>query len=174
VEAQMEVVLRVLKENHPISIKTAKDEKDRLNLWKARKSAYATLARASNSFVLDDVTVPISKIPELLVGIQEISQRYGVVVATFGHAGDGNLHPQILYDEYNAEQVEKVEKVEEEIFRLAISLKGTLSGEHGIGLSKANYMTLEHDPIEMTLMKKIKKTLDPNNIMNPGKRALDD
>ncbi len=173
VEAQMEVVLRILKQNNPSTINTAKDEKDRLNLWRARKSAYATLARASNSFVLDDVTVPIARIPDLLVGIQEISQRYGIVVASFGHAGDGNLHPQILYDEYNAAQVEKVEKVEEEIFRLAISFKGTLSGEHGIGLSKANYMTLEHDPVEMALMKKIKRTIDPNNIMNPGKRALD-
>ncbi|NWG01801.1 MAG: FAD-binding protein [Syntrophaceae bacterium] len=173
VEAQMEVVLRVFKENNPITIKTAKDEKDRLNLWKARKSSYATLARASNSFVLDDVTVPISKIPNLLVGIQEIAQRHGLVVATYGHAGDGNLHPQILYDEYHPEQVEKMEKVEEDLFKLAISLNGTLTGEHGIGLSKANYMTLEHDPVEMALMKQIKRTLDPNNIMNPGKRALD-
>jgi glycolate oxidase len=173
VEAQMEVVLRILKQNNPSLIKTAKDEKDRLNLWKARKSAYATLARTSNSFVLDDVTVPIAKIPELLVGIQEIAQKYGLLVATYGHAGDGNLHPQILYDEYNPEQVEKMEKVEEELFHLAISLNGTLSGEHGIGLSKANYMTLEHDPVEMALMKKIKRTFDPNNIMNPGKRALD-
>jgi glycolate oxidase len=173
VEAQMEVVLRILKQNHPIQVKTAKDEKDRLNLWKARKSSYATLARASNSFVLDDVTVPISRIPELLVGIQEISKRHGIVVATYGHAGDGNLHPQILYNEYDPEQVERTEKVEEEIFKLAISLNGTLTGEHGIGLSKANYMALEHDPIEMGLMRKIKKTLDPNNIMNPGKRALD-
>jgi len=174
VEAQMEMILNILKQNNPISIKTAKDEKDRLNLWKARKSAYGTLARISNSFVLDDVTVPISRIPELLVGIQEISQRHGMTVATFGHAGDGNLHPQILYDEYDPEQVKKVEEVEEEIFRLAISLNGTLSGEHGIGLSKANYMTLEHDPVEMALMRQIKRTLDPNNIMNPGKRALDD
>ena len=173
VEAQMEVVLRVLKENNPISTKTAKDEKDRLNLWKARKSSYATLARASNSFVLDDVTVPISKIPDLLVGIQKIAQKHGLVVATYGHAGDGNLHPQILYDEYDPEQVERMEKVEEELFKLAISLNGTLTGEHGIGLSKANYMTLEHDPVEMALMRQIKKTLDPNNIMNPGKRALD-
>ncbi len=173
VEAQMEVVLRILKKNNPTEIKTAKDEKDRLNLWKARKSAYATLARASTSFVLDDVTVPISRIPDLLVGIQEISQRHGVVVATFGHAGDGNLHPQILYNEYDPEQVERVEKAEVEIFRLAISLHGTLSGEHGIGLSKAKHMTLEHDPVEMALMRKIKRTLDPNNIMNPGKRALD-
>lgn len=174
VEAQMDVVLGILTNNHPIEIKTAKEEKDRLNLWKARKSAYATLARVSNSFVLDDVTVPISRIPELLVGIQEISQKHGIRVATFGHAGDGNLHPQILYDEYDPDQVERTHKVEEEIFRLAISLNGTLSGEHGIGISKANYMSLEHDPVEMDLMRRIKKTLDPNNIMNPGKRGLDD
>ncbi len=173
VEAQMEVVLRILNQNHPSLVKTAKDEKERLGLWKARKSAYATLARASNSFVLDDVTVPISRIPDLLVGIQEIAKKYGLVVATYGHAGDGNLHPQILYDEYDAEQMERMERVEEELFKLAISLNGTLSGEHGIGLSKANYMTLEHDSVEMALMRQIKKTLDPNNIMNPGKRALD-
>ena len=169
----MEVVLSILKKNHPIEIKTAKDEKERLNLWKARKSAYATLARVSSSFTLDDVTVPISRIPELLVGIQEISKIYNIVVATFGHAGDGNLHPQILYDEYDADQVARTKKVEEEIFRLAIRLNGTLSGEHGIGLSKAAYMDLEHDPVEMALMRRIKKTLDPSSIMNPGKRALD-
>jgi glycolate oxidase len=174
VEAQMEVVLRILHQNHPSLIKTAKDEKERLGLWKARKSAYATLARTSTSFVLDDVTVPISRIPELLVGIQDIAQRHGLQVATYGHAGDGNLHPQILYDEYNPATVEKMEKVEEAIFHLAISLKGTLTGEHGIGLSKANYMTLEHDSVEMALMRQIKRTLDPNNIMNPGKRALDE
>jgi glycolate oxidase len=173
VEAQMEVVLGVMRQNNPSLTQTAKDEKERLGLWKARKSAYATLARTSTSFVLDDVTVPISKIPDLLVGIQEISRKHGLIVATYGHAGDGNLHPQILYDEYNAEQAETVEKVEEEIFHLAISLNGTLTGEHGIGLSKAAYMTLEHDPVEMALMRQIKRTLDPNNIMNPGKRALD-
>jgi glycolate oxidase len=173
VEAQMEVVLGVMRQNNPSLTKTAKDENERLGLWKARKSAYATLARTSTSFVLDDVTVPISKIPDLLVGIQEISRKHGLIVATYGHAGDGNLHPQILYDEYNAEQAETVEKVEEEIFHLAISLNGTLTGEHGIGLSKAAYMTLEHDPVEMALMRQIKRTLDPNNIMNPGKRALD-
>jgi glycolate oxidase len=174
VEAQMEVILNVLRQNHPIYINTAKDEKERLNLWRARKSAYATLARISTSFVLDDVTVPISKIPDLLVGIQEIARRNGLTVATYGHAGDGNLHPQILYNQYDPDQAEKVETVEEELFRLAISFKGTLTGEHGIGLSKAGYMGLEHDAVEMALMRRIKKTLDPNNIMNPGKRALDE
>jgi glycolate oxidase len=173
VEEQMEVILRVLKENNPSLTKTAKDEGERLELWEARKSAYATLARISTSFVLDDVTVPISKIPELLVGIQEIAKRHGLVVATYGHAGDGNLHPQILYDEYNPEQVEKMERIEEALFRLAVSLKGTLTGEHGIGLSKADYMTLEHDAVEMALMQRIKRAVDPNNIMNPGKMSLE-
>ncbi|MFQ5904408.1 MAG: FAD-linked oxidase C-terminal domain-containing protein, partial [Candidatus Binatia bacterium] len=79
---------------------------------------------------------------------------------------------QILYDAYDAEQVEKMERVEGDLFRLAISLKGTLTGEHGIGLSKADYMPLEHDPVEMTLMQRIKKTLDPDDIMNPGKMSL--
>jgi glycolate oxidase len=173
VQAQMDVVLGILNQNHPSSIRTAKDEKERLGLWKARKSAYATLARTSRSFVLDDVTVPISKIPDLLVGIQAIGERHGLLVATYGHAGDGNLHPQILYNEYDPVTVEKMEKVEKEIFQLAISFKGTLTGEHGIGLSKAAYMHLEHDPVEMALMRQLKKTLDPNNIMNPGKRALE-
>jgi glycolate oxidase len=173
VEAQMEVVLRVLKGNKPSLIRTAKDERERLELWEARKSAYATLARISTSFVLDDVTVPISKIAELLVGIQEIARRHGLVVATYGHAGDGNLHPQILYDEYEPGQVERMERVEEGLFRLAVSLGGTLTGEHGIGLSKADYMMLEHDAVEMAAMQRIKKTLDPNNIMNPGKMSLE-
>jgi glycolate oxidase len=173
VEAQMEVVLGVLKRNNPSLIKTAKDEGERLELWNARKSAYATLARISTGFVLDDVTVPISRIPELLVGIQEIAKAHGLVVATYGHAGDGNLHPQILYDEYDREQVEKMERVEEGLFRLAVSLNGTLTGEHGIGLSKANYMTLEHGPVEMAVMQRVKRTLDPNNIMNPGKMSLE-
>lgn len=171
VEAQMMVILEILKKNNPLAIKTAKEEKERMELWEARKTAYATLSRISSG-VLDDVTVPISKITDLLTGIQEISQRHGLIIGTYGHAGDGNLHPQILYDSYNPEQVKKMEMVESDLFHLAISLNGTLTGEHGIGLSKAAFMGLEHDRVEIEVMKKIKKALDPNNIMNPGKMAL--
>jgi glycolate oxidase len=171
VEAQMTVILEILKKNNPLAIKTAKEEKERMELWEARKSAYATLSRISSG-VLDDVTVPISKITDLLTGIQEISHRHGLLIGTYGHAGDGNLHPQILYDSYNTEQVKKMEMVESDLFHLAVSLNGTLTGEHGIGLSKADYMGLEHDKVEIEIMKKIKKALDPNNIMNPGKMAL--
>jgi glycolate oxidase len=171
VEAQMMVILEILKKNNPLAIKTAKEEKERMDLWEARKTAYATLSRISTG-VLDDVTVPISKITDLLTGIQEISRRYGLLIGTYGHAGDGNLHPQILYDSYDPEQVKKMEMVESDLFHLAVSLNGTLTGEHGIGLSKADYMGLEHDKVEMEVMKKIKKALDPNNIMNPGKMSL--
>jgi len=171
VEAQMMVILEIFKKNNPLTIKTAKEEKERMELWEARKGAYATLSRISTG-VLDDVTVPISKFTDLLVGVQEISKKRGLVIGTYGHAGDGNLHPQILYDTYDPEQVKKMEVVESDLFHLAVSLNGTLTGEHGIGLSKADYMGLEHDRVEMEVMKKIKKALDPNNIMNPGKMAL--
>jgi len=171
VEAQMMVILEIFKKNNPLTIKTAKEEKERMELWEARKGAYATLSRISTG-VLDDVTVPISKFTDLLVGVQEISKKRGLVIGTYGHAGDGNLHPQILYDTYDPEQVKKMEIVESDLFHLAISLNGTLTGEHGIGLSKADYMGLEHDRVEMEVMKKIKKALDPNDIMNPGKMAL--
>jgi glycolate oxidase len=117
--------------------------------------------------------VPIGKVPALLKGIQAIAKKHDIQIATFGHAGDGNLHPQILYDGYDPEQVKKMEAASDELFKLAISLEGTLTGEHGIGLSKAAYMTLEHDAVSLDMMRTIKRAFDPNNILNPGKMALD-
>ncbi|NCP10210.1 glycolate oxidase subunit GlcD, partial [bacterium] len=110
----------------------------------------------------------------LLKGIEAISRKHDIQIATFGHAGDGNLHPQILYDGYNPEDVKKMEAASADLFALAISLHGTLTGEHGIGLSKAPFMTLEHDPAAMNVMRSLKRMFDPNNILNPGKMALDD
>jgi glycolate oxidase len=98
--------------------------------------------------------------------------KHKIQIATFGHAGDGNLHPQILYDGYDPEDVKRMEAATTDLFQLAIDLEGTLTGEHGIGLSKAPYMDLEHDPVAMDVMRTIKKTFDPNNILNPGKMAL--
>jgi glycolate oxidase len=115
----------------------------------------------------------MAKIADLLKGIEAISQELNIQIATFGHAGDGNLHPQILYDGYDPEQVKRMEAASARLFRLAIDLGGTLTGEHGIGLSKAPYMGLEHDPVAMDVMRGIKKTLDPNNILNPGKMGLE-
>ncbi|MBU0733098.1 MAG: FAD-binding protein [Proteobacteria bacterium] len=170
---QIEKVIRIFKDNNPKEVKRAKTDKEVVELWAARKSAYAVLARIKTHFVLEDVTVPMSNIAELFKGIQAISKQYAIQIATFGHAGDGNLHPQILYDGYDPEQVKRMEAAVADLFKLAVDLGGTLTGEHGIGLSKAPFMTLEHDPVAMDVMRKIKKMFDPNNILNPGKMGLE-
>jgi len=170
---QIKKVMAIFQNNHPTEVKLAQSPEEAAGLWEARKSAYAVLARIKSHFVLEDVTVPMQRIPELLQGIEAISRRNHIQIATFGHAGDGNLHPQILYDGYDADQVKRMEAASAELFRLAIDLGGTLTGEHGIGLSKAPYMSLEHDPVALETMRSIKKLFDPNNILNPGKMALD-
>ncbi|MBW1780173.1 MAG: FAD-binding protein [Deltaproteobacteria bacterium] len=170
---QLGKVIKIFRENKAREVRQAKTEKDVEELWAARKSAYAVLARIETNFVLEDVTVPMTKIAELLIGIQAISERHHIRIATFGHAGDGNLHPQILYDGYDPEQVKQMEAASADLFRLAVDLGGTLTGEHGIGLSKAPFMTLEHDPVAMDVMRGLKKMFDPNNILNPGKMGLE-
>jgi glycolate oxidase len=170
---QMQKVIDVFRRNNPKRVKQAASEKEAEDLWQARKSAYAVLARIKTHFVLEDVTVPMAKVADLLKGVETIAEKHSIQIATFGHAGDGNLHPQILYDGYDPEQVKRMEAASANLFQLAIDLGGTLTGEHGIGLSKAPYMTLEHDAVAMDMMRKIKKMLDPNNILNPGKMALE-
>lgn len=170
---QIQKVIDVFGQNNAKEIKQAKTEEEAVELWAARKSAYGVLARIRTHFVLEDVTVPMANIADLLKGIEAIAEERDLQIATFGHAGDGNLHPQILYDGYDADEVKRVEAATADLFRLAIDLEGTLTGEHGIGLSKAPFMTLEHDPVAMEVMQTIKKTFDPNNILNPGKMALE-
>jgi glycolate oxidase len=170
---QMRKVMDVFNENNPKEVKQAASEQEAEELWQARKSAYAVLARIKTHFVLEDVTVPMAKVADLLKGVEAIAEKHSIQIATFGHAGDGNLHPQILYDGYDPAQVERMEAASADLFQLAIDLGGTLTGEHGIGLSKAPYMTLEHDAVAMDVMRSIKKMLDPNNILNPGKMALE-
>ena len=170
---QMQKVMDVFNENNPKEVKQAASEQEAEDLWQARKSAYAVLARIKTHFVLEDVTVPMGKVADLLKGVEAIAEKHSIQIATYGHAGDGNLHPQILYDGYDPEQVERMEAASADLFHLAIDLGGTLTGEHGIGLSKAPYMSLEHDAVAMDVMRSIKKMLDPNNILNPGKMALE-
>jgi glycolate oxidase len=170
---QLAKVIEVFESNNPQVIQKAKDPAEAAELWKARKSAYAVLARIQTHFVLEDVTVPMGNVAPLLKGIEEIAERNQLQIATFGHAGDGNLHPQILYDGYNQDEVERMEKAVAELFQLSVDLNGTLTGEHGIGLAKAPFMTLEHDEVEMASMRAVKRAFDPDNILNPGKMALE-
>ncbi len=171
---QMQKIIDVFRKNNAGQIKLAQSPEEAADLWAARKSAYAVLARLKPSLIIEDVTVPMSKIAELLKGIKAISEKHNIMIASYGHAGDGNLHPQILYDGYNPEEVEREKAASAEIFKLAIDLGGTLSGEHGIGMQKAPFMSLEHDQVALDVMRSFKKILDPKNILNPGKMALED
>jgi glycolate oxidase len=137
---------------------------DREALWKARKAALPSLARYAPNLVLEDVTVPISRLPDILERIGEISRRRGIPIATFGHAGDGNLHPTFLVEGRD----QNLRRAMEELFKATIDLGGTLSGEHGVGLEKRDFMVLEHHG-SLELMRKLKAELDPKNILNPGK-----
>ncbi len=170
---QMQKIIEVFKKNNADQVKLAQTPAEAADLWAARKSAYAVLARLKPSLIIEDVTVPMSKIADLLKGIKEISQKHNIMIASYGHAGDGNLHPQILFDGYDPAEVEREKAASAEIFKLAIDLGGTLSGEHGIGLQKAPFMSLEHDEVALDVMRAFKKVLDPNNILNPGKMALE-
>jgi glycolate oxidase len=170
---QMQKIIEVFKKNNADQIKLAQTQEEAAELWAARKSAYAVLARLKPNLIIEDVTVPMSKIADLLKGIKEISNKHNIMIATYGHAGDGNLHPQFMFNGNDPDQVKRQEAADADIFKLAIDLGGTLTGEHGIGLQKAPYMTLEHDAAAMDVMRSIKKMLDPNNILNPGKMALE-
>jgi glycolate oxidase len=173
-DAQMEKVIDIFKANRATDVQRAKTPEERANLWTARKSTYPVSARLNNSLNVEDVTVPMSKLAELFREFTKIIEKYDLKVAMCAHAGDGNFHPLISYDRRNPKEVEQVKKANNELFKLALSLGGTISGEHGIGMVKADHMTLEHDPASMDIMRTIKRALDPHNLLNPGKMALDE
>ena len=170
---QMEKVIEVLKKHRAVEIRVARSPQEAEALWRVRRSIGSAAARLRPSNVSEDVTVPISRITDLLAGIAAIVGRHDLPFVVFGHAGDGNLHPRIMYDPADPDQTRRVQHAVGEIFRLTCDLGGTLTGEHGIGLAKAPYMGYEHDPVEMEMMRAIKRLFDPHNILNRGKMALD-
>ncbi|MFO7929621.1 MAG: FAD-linked oxidase C-terminal domain-containing protein, partial [Candidatus Humimicrobiaceae bacterium] len=147
--------------------------RQRDSLWAARRAALSSLARVKPSTILEDATIPRSKIVELVEAVNRVAEKYGLRIGTFDHAGDGNLHPTILTDLRIEKEAEKVEKAVEEIFEETVKLGGTLSGEHGIGITKAKYLKMEVQPEAFELMKRVKKAFDPNNILNPGKMSFE-
>lgn len=153
--------------------KIAKDEQEAADIWFARRNCSQSIAMYGTLKLNEDITVPRSKLPALLEGIDEISKKYGFKIPCFGHTGDGNVHTNVMVpDKNDEEQVKKGYEAVEEVFKLTVELGGTLSGEHGIGLSKAPFMKLAFSDAEMNLMRNIKKAFDPNNILNPFKMGL--
>ncbi|OGP69964.1 MAG: glycolate oxidase subunit GlcD [Deltaproteobacteria bacterium RBG_13_58_19] len=147
----------------------ARQTEEAERLWQARRSVSPATARLRPQKISEDVAVPLSAIPKLVAGVQEISQRHGLPILCFGHAGDGNIHINVMYDREVTLERQAAPRAVEDIFLLVRTLKGTLSGEHGVGLTKAPYLKMELSEEAIALQKRIKQAFDPNNIMNPGK-----
>ena len=166
---EIEAVETICRDCGARQVKVARDESERSKLWQARRSVSPALARKAPNKLGEDITVPRSAIPEAIRRIKAISMKYGLPIVIFGHAGDGNLHPNILFDKRDPEQWAKVEQMVSEEFAVALELGGTLSGEHGVGALKRPYMEQALGSVSLDVQKHIKKALDPAKILNPGK-----
>lgn len=169
VEEDAQKVEKVLKANKASEIHIPKDAAEKTKLWEARRQALPVLARARPTTVLEDATVPRSQIPAMIKAVNDIAAKYKVEVGTFGHAGDGNLHPTFLCDKRDAEEFKRVEEAVDEMFDVAINLKGTLSGEHGIGTAKAKWMEKETSKGTIEYSRRLRDALDPKHLLNPTK-----
>ncbi len=162
-------VEKVLHECKASQIHVAKDAEEKFKLWEARRMALPVLARCKPTCVLEDATVPRSKIPAMMKALDDIAAKYRLEMGTFGHAGDGNLHPTILCDKRDTEEFHRVEEAVDEIFDVALGLGGTLSGEHGIGTAKAKWLEKETSRGTILFSKRLRKALDPKGLLNPTK-----
>lgn len=169
---QMGVIAEVFAANHCRDFRIAKNESEAAGLWFARRNASQSINIYGSKKLNEDITVPRAALPALLANIAEISHKYALKVPCFGHAGDGNVHTNVMVNGKDLAELEKGHAAIEEIFKATIALGGTLSGEHGIGLSKAPFMNLAFSADEMALFGAIKRAFDPNNILNPGKMGL--
>ena len=150
----------------------AEDDKHRNELWYARRNASPSITIFGSKKLNEDISVPRSMLPDALKNIYAIGDKYGFKVPCFGHAGDGNIHVNVMVDGSDAEALKQGHDAIEEIFQMVVDMGGTLSGEHGIGTSKAPFMGIAFNEEELNLFKALKKAFDPNNILNPGKMGL--
>jgi glycolate oxidase len=169
VEEEAAAMEAIARECGAISVEKAADEAHAGRLATARRSAFSALARIRPTTILEDVTVPRSHLAEIVAFVEEVAARHRLQIATFGHFGDGNVHPTILTDETAHEEMERVHLALEEIFAKTIALGGTITGEHGVGLAKKPFLPGQFDEASYALMKQVKLALDPRGLLNPGK-----
>ena len=164
--AKMEEIAR---QNGAIEVRVAKNDEEATKLATARRSAFSALARLAPTTILEDATVPRSELAKMIRFVDAVAKKYKLRIGTFGHMGDGNLHPTFLTDERNKEEMKRVHEAFEEIFEEAIRLGGTITGEHGIGLAKKNFLPKFAGDAQMRVMRELRRALDPKGILNPGK-----
>lgn len=152
-----------------VEFRLAKNKGEAEELWKARRNLSPSLQRLRPHKINQDVVVPRNRLADFVIALSGIGRRYGLPIPSFGHAGDGNIHVNIMFNKDDSDEAKRAHQALQEILRLTLELKGTLSGEHGVGISKKPYIGMEIAPTALELMRKIKKAFDPNGILNPGK-----
>ncbi|MGQ4660215.1 FAD-linked oxidase C-terminal domain-containing protein [Lysobacter sp. F6437] len=165
----IEALMRAAGGDGLVSLDDAADEAARAQLWAARKALSPALRTLAPGKINEDVVVPVSRIPQLVDGVQALAAEFALPIVCFGHAGNGNLHVNLMYDPADADQSARAQAAMARVFALAISLGGTLSGEHGIGLAKRDFMPQAITPQTLALMRQLKAAFDPDGILNPGK-----
>ncbi len=166
---KLEKIKEIAEKNSLIDFAVAKSEEENEKIWELRRSLSPIINLYGNTKINEDVVVPRNKIPELLDFVEHLIKKFGLTIVCFGHAGDGNIHVNFMFDKEDKETVKKVEDALSLLFKKVVELKGSISGEHGIGIAKKRFMKYQFSEREIELFKKIKKVFDPNNIMNPGK-----
>lgn len=169
----LQSIISAAKNKGCLAVNNAQSKEEIKALWETRKALSPALRKIAPKKINEDVVVPVSRIPELIEGLDLLSKKYGIPIVNFGHAGNGNIHVNLLTDPDDAQLQIKAHDCLEEVFRLVLELDGTLSGEHGIGLVKKNYIAKELDNVSLAYMKAIKEQFDPDNILNPGKSFPD-
>ena len=164
--AQMEKICR---DKGCLELRVAKDDAEAAKLASARRAAFSALARVSPTTILEDATVPRSELAKMIRFVEAVAKKYNLRIGTFGHMGDGNLHPTFLTDERDKEEMRRVEEASKEIFDEAIRLGGTITGEHGVGLAKKSFLPKFAGDAQMRVMRELRRALDPRGILNPGK-----
>lgn len=168
-ERQAERILEICRKNNVRDVKVAKSNEERNGLWAGRKGAFGAIARVSPSYSVQDGTVPRTRLAETLRKVVEIAAKHNVQVGNVAHAGDGNLHPLLMFNPRDAEEVQRVHRAGKEILKLCVEMGGTLTGEHGIGIEKQDSMPLVFNEAEVENMARVKRAFDPDNMLNPNK-----
>ena len=169
VEEQADEIEAVCKENHAREVRRAKTEEERALLWKSRKSAFGALGRISPNYYVQDGVIPRTRLPEMLEFIGQVSEKHQIRIGNIFHAGDGNLHPLLMFDARDKDQSRRVLKAAEEIMTKCVEMGGALTGEHGVGLEKRDLMPLIFSPDDIEWMRKLKEVFNPTGSLNPGK-----
>jgi glycolate oxidase len=169
VEEEAVAMERICRERGAREVRVARDASEGEKLASARRTAFSALARVSPTTILEDATVPRSELAKMIRFVQQVAAKYNLRIGTFGHMGDGNLHPTVLTNERNSDEMHRVELAFREIFDEAIRLGGTITGEHGVGVAKKHFLPKFAGEAQMRVMRELRRVLDPNRILNPGK-----